>query len=197
MPILPKLDFDIHPLLKTRYSPRAFLDKQIPIDVLMRVFEAARWSPSCNNDQEWFYIVGRKNEGPDFDRICSVLKEGNRRWACAAAVLAMLCGRKTFSSGTAPNKWYAYDCGQSAAHLTFQAAAEGIMVHQMAGFEPEKTVSEFSIPEGFAPLAAIAMGYAGEVSILPPDLAAREIAERTRRPQAEFVFGAAWGKPLV
>jgi nitroreductase len=196
MPNPARTDFDIHPLLKTRYSPRAFLDKQIPADALQRIFEAARWSPSCTNDQEWSYIVGRRSEGPDFDRICSVLKEGNRQWACMASVLALVCGRTMFSSGTTLNKWHAYDCGQSAAHLTFQAAAEGIMVHQMAGFEPQKAVSEFSIPQGYVPLTAMALGYAGEPSLLPTDLAARETAERLRRPQAQFVFGGQWGKPL-
>jgi nitroreductase len=196
MPNPAKTDFAIHPLLQTRYSPRAFLDKPVPEDVLRRMFEAARWSPSCNNDQEWFYIVGRRNQGPDFDKVCSVLKEGNRRWACKAAVLAIICGRTTFGTGTAQNKWHAYDCGQSAAHLTFQAAAEGIMVHQMAGFEPEKSITEFSIPQGFVPLTAVAMGYAGDASLLPADIAAREVAERTRRPQSQFVFGADWGKPL-
>jgi nitroreductase len=196
MPNPAKTDFDIHPLLAARYSPRAFLDKQIPADALQRIFEAARWSPSCNNDQEWFYIVGRRNQGPDFDRICSVLKEGNRLWASHAAVLAIVCARTTFASGEVPNNWHAYDCGQSAAHLTFQACAEGVMVHQMAGFEPQKAVSEFSIPKGFVPLAAIAMGYAGDASLLPADLAEREVAPRTRRPQAHFVFGGRWDKPL-
>jgi nitroreductase len=189
-------EFEIHPLLKTRYSPRAFLDKPIDPDIFMRLFEAARWSPSCNNDQEWYYIVGIRNGGPDFDRLCSVLAPNNRRWAAQASMLAILCGRSTFAGGATPNKWHAYDCGQSAAHLTFQAAAEGLAVHQMAGFDPQKATAELSIPDGYVPLTAIALGYAGDASLLPPDLAKRETAERTRRPQKEFVFGGAWGKPL-
>ncbi len=191
-----KTDFDISPLLKNRYSPRAFTDKSIPADVLQRLFEAARWSPSCMNDQEWFYIVGQKNQGSDFDRICSVLKENNRRWACNSNVLALLCGRSSFLSGKSENKLYAYDCGQSIGHLTFQACSEGVFVHQMAGFEPDKAIAEFSIPPGFFPLTAIAMGYAGEASILPADLAERETAERKRRPQSQFVFSGSWGTPL-
>lgn len=197
MPNPAKTEFDIHPLLSNRYSPRAFLDKPIDRAVLLRIFEAARWSPSCNNDQEWFFIVGIRNEGPDFDRIVSVLKPGNQVWASKAAVLALVCGRTAFSGGATPNKWHAYDCGQSAAHLTFQATAEGVSVHQMAGFDPEKAAAEFSIPEGFVPLTAIAMGYAGDASLLPPNLAQRETSPRTRRPQKEFVFGGTWGKPFM
>jgi len=189
-------DFEIAPLLKNRFSPRAFADKSIPANVLQTIFEAARWSPSCMNDQEWFYIVGQKNQGQDFDRLCSVLKESNQRWACNANVLALVCGRSAFSSGASENKWYAYDCGQSVAHLTFQACFEGVFVHQMAGFDPDKAVKEFSIPKGFFPLTAIAIGYAGEASTLPPDLAERETAERKRRPLAQFVYSGSWGKSL-
>ncbi|HUI92841.1 MAG TPA: nitroreductase family protein [Chitinivibrionales bacterium] len=196
MPNPAKTDFGIHPLLKNRYSPRSFLDKSIAPDTLRRIFEAARWSPSCNNDQEWFYIVGIRGQGPDFDRIVSVLRPNNQTWASKASVLMIVCGRTTFTGGTTPNKYHAYDSGQSAAHLTFQAASEGVSVHQMAGFDPDKTRTEFSVPDGFVPLTAVAMGYAGDASMLPEALAKRETAERTRRPQKEFVFGGTWGKPL-
>jgi hypothetical protein len=80
--------------------------------------------------------------------------------------------------------------------MTFQAAAEGISVHQMAGFDPDKTRTEFSVPEGFVPLTAVAIGCAADASMLPEALAKRETSERTRRPQKEFVFGGTWGKPL-
>ena len=196
MPNPAKTGFEIHPLLANRYSPRAFLDKPINFAVLKRIFEAARWSPSCNNDQEWFYIVGIRNQGPDFDRICSALTPNNQTWASKAAALMIVCGRTAFTGGATPNKWHAYDCDQSDAHLTFQAAAEGVSVHQMAGFDPDKARTEFSVPEGFVPLTAIAIGYAGDASMLPEALAKRETAERTRRPRWEFVFGGTWGKAL-
>jgi nitroreductase len=196
MPNPAKTDFEIHPLLANRYSPRAFLDKPIEMNSLNRIFEAARWSPSRSNEQEWFYLVGIRNHGSDFDRICSLLTSNNQTWASKAAVLMILCGRIASSGGATPNKWYAYDCGQSAAHLTFQAAAEGISVHQMAGFDPDKAKVDLSIPEGFVPLTAVAMGYAGDASLLPEALAKREIAERTRRSQREFVFVGTWGKAL-
>ncbi|HMD68716.1 MAG TPA: nitroreductase family protein, partial [Chitinivibrionales bacterium] len=93
MPNPAKTDFTIHPLLANRYSPRAFLDKPIDPGALKRIFEAARWSPSCNNDQEWFYIAGIRNQGPDFSRICSTLTPNNQTWASHAAVLMIVCGR--------------------------------------------------------------------------------------------------------
>jgi len=194
MPNPAKTDHPIHSLLTNRYSPRAFLDKSIPADILARIFEAARWSPSCKNEQEWRFVVGCKNQGGDFNRICSVLLDANKTWACNAAVLVLVCGCENILQGNTPNPWYAYDCGQAAAHLTFQAAAENIMVHQMAGFDAKKAIEEFSIPQGFKPLTAIAMGYAGEASQLPDILAQRESAERTRNKISQFVFSGTWEK---
>ena len=46
----------IHELLHSRWSPRAFQDKPVPKDVLVSLFEAARWAASCNNSQPWRFI---------------------------------------------------------------------------------------------------------------------------------------------
>jgi len=45
------VDHDPHPLLRSRWSPRAFADRPVDEAVLLRVFEAARWAPSCFNEQ--------------------------------------------------------------------------------------------------------------------------------------------------
>jgi nitroreductase len=191
-----KTDFDIHPFLKDRYSPRAFLDKPIDLSSLRTIFEAARWSPSRSNEQEWSFLVGIRNIGTAFERILSILTEKNQRWARFASVLSIVCGRELSADGVTRNSWFAYDCGQSVAHLTFQAVAEGVFVHQMAGFDARKTIEEFNVPRNIVPLTAIAMGYPADPSTLPPDLASRETGPRTRRPQTEFIFGEAWGKAL-
>ena len=41
------------PLLCERWSPRAFSGEAIADEVLARVFDAARWAPSCRNEQPW------------------------------------------------------------------------------------------------------------------------------------------------
>jgi hypothetical protein len=71
----------------------------------------------------------------------------------------------------------------------------GLVVHQMAGFDPQRARETFGIPEGFEPLTMIAVGYEGSISDLPPDLAARESAPRTRKPLASMVFAEKWGAP--
>jgi nitroreductase len=44
-------------LVRTRRSVRGFLDKRVPDDVMLKLFETARWSPSGTNVQPWHVCV--------------------------------------------------------------------------------------------------------------------------------------------
>jgi len=183
----------LNPLLVKRYSPRVFDARPIEPNVLQRLFEAARWSASCFNEQPWRFMVASKTHGDAFSRMLSVLTEMNQRWAKGAAALSILCANTVFSHNAKPNKWHLYDAGQAAAHLTVQAMQEGVYVHQMAGFDPQKAITEFEIPPEFVPISAIALGYPGNIEDLPEDLRARELQPRTRKPLSGMVFSRTWG----
>lgn len=59
------------------------------------------------------------------------------------------------------------------------------------GIHHENTYAAFDVPEAeFESLAAIAVGYAGDASALPTDLAAKEVPN-SRKSQLEFVFSRA------
>ena len=48
----------IHDMIQARWSPRAFdPDKPVSHDDLLALLEAARWAPSCFNDQPWRFVV--------------------------------------------------------------------------------------------------------------------------------------------
>ena len=92
-----------------------------------------------------------------------------------------------------------YDLGLAVAHLTTQATALGLAVHQMGGFDLLKARDGFDIPAGYEPVAMIAVGYQGDPATLPDDLRERELAPRTRHAPDTFVYGAQWGEasPLM
>jgi len=186
-------DFPVHDLIRERWSPRAFADKSIPQDVLRSIFEAARWAPSSNNEQPWAYIVATNDDNEDFEKTLSVLVEFNAGWAKSAPVLALAVARLTFAKNNTPNRNAQYDTGAASALLSVEATAQGLAVHQMAGFDPEKARQVFGIPPGWEPIAALAIGYPGDPASLPPHLKDREIAPRTRKPIAEFVMAGQWG----
>ena len=187
----------IHELLAVRYSPRAFAERPVEAAKLQSLFEAARWAPSSNNEQPWRFIVTKKGS-ESFERLIACLRPGNASWAPRAPVLILSLAKTMFDArGDKPareNRYAWHDVGQAVANLTVQATALGLCVHQMAGFEPEKAREAFSIPEGFAPVSVIALGYPGDPESLPEDLRARELAPRTRKPLEELVFEDDFGK---
>lgn len=186
-------DFSIHQLIRDRWSPRAFADKPIPPEVLRSLFEAARWAPSSYNEQPWAYLVGTKDDKANFDKVLGTLVEFNAAWAKSASALAIAVARLGFAKDDAPNRNAQYDTGAATALLSVEATARGLAVHQMAGFDPEKARRAFGIPEGWEPIAAIAIGYPGNPESLPPMLKDRELAPRTRKPIREFVMTGNWG----
>jgi len=181
--------YPIHPLLRERWSPRAFADRPVDAETLGSLLEAARWSPSSYNEQPWSFIVARRQDGPEFARVLACLVPGNQAWAQGAAVLLLALARTNSARTGKPNRHAFYDLGQAAAHLTFQAASMGLAVHQMAGIEVEKIRADFQLPEGVEPATAIAVGYPGDPESLPERLREREGLPRERKSLAEMVEG--------
>ncbi len=164
----------------------------------MSVLEAARWASSSNNRQPWRFIVTRKGEA-SFGALLGTLREGNVSWAQRAPVLILSLAEKEFPArGDKParaNRHAWHDVGAAVNTLTLQAAALGLYVHQMAGFYPEKAAEVFEVPGMFEPVAVSALGYLGDPDDLSEPLRERELAERTRKPLGELVFGKRFGEP--
>lgn len=188
--------FELHPLLSQRYSPRAFDQRPVPAAALGSLFEAARWAPSCFNEQPWTFLVAARETDPEgFAKLSDCLMPANRVWAEVAPVLALSVAKRTFTQNGKPNRHAAHDVGLATAHLVIQAEALGLSSHQMGGFDGAKAVADLGVPEDFEPMAMLAIGYRGEVSQLSDDLAAREVAPRVRRSLDTTVYGAVWGQP--
>ena len=59
----------VHELIAKRWSPRAFADKPVEPNKLRSLLEAARWAPSCFNEQPWHFIVATKEKPEEFERL--------------------------------------------------------------------------------------------------------------------------------
>lgn len=188
-------DYRIHDLLKGRWSPRAFSTQPVESEKLLSLFEAARWSPSGGNTQPWSFVITTLDQPETHQKLVETLTGNNPVWAKNVPVLVLAVAKPNPDRPAAKPYAY-YDLGQSVAHLSVQAAALGLHVHQMGGFNREKARQLFEIPEGYEPLTVIAIGYFGKVEDLPEDLRERELVARTRKPLNEFVFEGHWDQPL-
>ncbi len=184
----------IHDLIRERWSPRAFADKPVAKETLLSVLEAARWAASSNNGQPWAFIVATKEDAAEHQRLVDCLMPGNQGWAINAPVLMLSFARKNWEGEDRANRTAQHNVGLAAGTLTLQAEAEGLVVHQMAGIDVDKIRETYDVPEVYDPMAAIALGYQGEVEDLDSEtFREREVAPRVRKPLPEFVFGGKFG----
>jgi nitroreductase len=180
----------IHELISQRWSPRAFSAQPVEPATLKTVFEAARWAASAGNKQPWYFIYATRENTEAFGRIIGTLAEGNVIWAKEAPLLIVTVAKRGEYVGHEYISYY--ELGMAVENLVTQAVESGLVTHQMAGFDKAKARENLNIPEGYDPIAVIALGYPGDHATLPDTLREREIAERTRKPQNEFVFEGTW-----
>jgi nitroreductase len=182
------------PVIRARWSPRSFTEREVSPAQLKAIFEAARWAPSSSNEQPWRYILGAKGSATH-DKIAGTLVGFNRDWALRAPLLILGTARTLGGRKNSPNAYAMYDLGQATALLVVEAVALGLAAHQMGGFDHDAVRMALEIPEEYALGSVIALGYQGEPAELPNEaLIARETEPRSRKPLSEIVFSA-WDEP--
>ena len=185
-------EYEIHPFIKKRWSPVGFSEGAITPDQLGSLMEAARWAPSCYNDQPWSFIYGFKGTKPHQDLV-NCLVPANAAWASKAPLLLLSIASTKFKHNGKDNDYALHDVGLAVGQMLIQATSMGLMTHQMAGYDKDKARSLFNIPDNYEPVAMIAMGGPAEPGSLPEDLQKREDNARSRKPLQEMVFEGTWG----
>lgn len=183
----------LHPLIAQRWSPRALdPNAEVTDQQLRALLEAARWAASYGDTEPARYLIGRRGD-PTFRRIHSILTGGNPSWTEAAAALLLGAVVTTNDKGDVP--YAEYGLALASQNLVLQAVAEGLVAHQMAGFDHEAARQEFALPPDVRPVIVIAVGTLGDPSLLIERRRDRETAPRTRRPLGEMAFTGEWGRP--
>jgi len=168
------------PIFVGRWSPRSYLTDAIPAETLSAVFEAARWAPSCYNEQPWLIRYIQRDSGPHAD-AAHVLVEGNRVWAENAPVIGVIFSRRNFRHNEKPNSYDAFDTGAAAYGMALQASMLGLGTHFMGGFDRALAYQAFGVDEAeFQAQAAFVIGQPGPADALPDGYAQKEAPSERR-----------------
>lgn len=143
---------DVMDAINTRISVRSYSNRMIPEDVVGRLLEAARISPSASNMQPWHFIVvsdpetrAGLSEGP----YAKFLKE-------SPIVIVGLGDRKRSP------KWYAIDTTIALQTIVLQATAEGLGTCWIGSFFEDKVRQLLKVPDNYAIVAMLSVGYPKE-----------------------------------
>jgi nitroreductase len=181
-------------LIANRKSVRAFSPKPIESEKLRVMLEAARWAPSCANNQPWRYILVDRNSASR-PALEEALAKGNA-WAKAAPLLVVVAARERDDGFYNDVRYYLYDCGMSVMQFVLEGENQGLRSHQMAGWDGEKVRAALGIPPDYQPIVLFAVGYEGRLEDLEPGVQEKERKPRTRKELSEITFEGTWGKPL-
>ena len=152
-----------------RWSPRAFTGEPLRRWQVDALLEAARWAPSCYNEQPWSFYYALTAEARE--RLVRLLAPGNREWAAGASMLAVVAVRRSFKRGGKRNHYSSFDAGAAWMSLALQARKLGLYAHAMAGFDHDAAYGELGLSrQELRIIAAIAVGRRGDSEGLPPSL---------------------------
>jgi nitroreductase len=172
----------VHPLIKARWSARAFRAEPLTEEHIRTLVEAAAWAPSAMNDQPWRYRYALKGTAA-FEALWSCLNAGNQPWAKDAGALLVSSGLKSLSRNGQPNHSWQHDVGMANANLLTQAVSMDIYGHIIGGFDHARANEVLGIDvQQEEIICFIALGHLGEAERLIEPFHTREITPRTRRP---------------
>ncbi len=180
-------------LLRRRSAYRAIDPRPVEKEKLRALLEAAQLSASCMNLQPWRFLVLDEPEALEKGR--EALADGNY-WAKTAPVLLVGFSRADLDCRPADGReYFLFDLGMATQNLMLQATEFGLTARPMAGFRPGAIRDAFQIPEAYAILVVIALGYEGELSTLKENHRKVSVAPRNRNPLEQNFFFNRFNEP--
>jgi nitroreductase len=181
--------------LRKRKSPLVFAEKDVEEEKMKALVEAARWAPSCNNNQSWNYVFVRKDD-PTRLAFEEALNPGNA-WAKKVPYLVAVGADPEEDCRNNGLPFYAYNAGLSVMCLAIEAEHQGLRVHQMAGWKEQKVKIALGFPESHRVVVVFALGYEGDVKQvwdkLDQKIKDRLVEPRERKPVSENFFRGRFG----
>lgn len=170
-------------VIKSRRSIRKFKPDQIAYTELQEILECALYAPSAMNQQKWHFTVVQDKDM--LNRMLFLIKENilksgqdgfikrantpgyNPLYAAPTVIIVSAEEKTPFTQ---------FDCGAAAQNIALAATAQGIgsciiatSAFLFAADKNHALKKELGIPEGYAHVCTVALGYRdGENPEAPP-----------------------------
>lgn len=187
-----EIEHDIDSIFPNRWSPRAMSGDPISKEDLLELIEAARWAPSCFNEQPWRFVYALKGS-EEWSTFLNFLFSSNKEWCVNAAAFVVIISKRSFDLNGRPNHSHSFDAGAAWENLALQGSMKGLVVHGMAGFDHDSAKLELGVPDDFDVEAMVAIGKPGEIEVLSQKLREKEFPS-DRKKVEEFAFEGKYKK---
>ena len=164
---------DVLEAIKERRSIRKYKPDPVSDEILDKVLEAVRWSPSWANTQCWEVIVLREPEIKA--KVAETLPPGNPALSSVrdAPVLLVFCairnlsGFKRGEARTDKGDWFMFDIGVATENLCLATHSLGLGTVIIGLFDAKKVGSLLGVPENISVVTMTPLGYP-QKEVSPP-----------------------------
>jgi nitroreductase len=171
---------DVYECIRTRRTVREFKPDPVPDEIVHKILQAGRWTPSSSNTQPWHFVVVRNRE--TIAAIGQIATQGSfiGRAPLAIAIVMENARRPQLDAGRAIQQMelMAWSEGLGTCFVGLRAAEQQQSIKQLLG-----------IPETMELITVLPFGYRPEGPRAPGTL---------RKPMAEIAhsekFGTAYSR---
>jgi len=173
---------DLMSIIKGRRSIRRFQDKEVPEEVVERLLDAVRWSPSWANTQCWEIVIVKDKATKEMLKETIGTTNPSSKGIVEAPLVFAVCGRKKssgFYKGQVTTKfgdWILFDLGIATQSLCLAAHDAGLGTVIIGMLDHDKAGAVLGVEEEYEVVALIPVGYPARESSAPKR---REISEFT------------------
>ncbi len=145
---------DLIEFLKTRRSIRRFKKEKVPMEIIEKMLDVARYAPSAHNSQPWRFIV--IDDRDILDKL-SRIHGGGKPLKNAPQAIVVACDERA-----SPDS-YLLDCANATIYIQLAAHALGlgtVWIQTMRNIGDIRKI--LGMPEHVVPASILAIGYPDE-----------------------------------
>lgn len=149
---------DVMSAIQGRRSIRSYSLREVEEDKLKKVLEAARLSPSANNNQGWKFIVVR-DEGM---REKLTIAAGGQKFVGQAPIIIVACGTDPERVMKCGQHRYTVDLSIALSYMILEAYELELGTCWIGHFDEGKVKKLLGIPDSVRVVAMTPLGYPAE-----------------------------------
>ena len=164
---------DLMGVIKERRSIRKYQAKDIPREIVDKLLEAVRWTPSWINTQCWEIIMVTDQSLKK--KLQATISKGNpaTKSIVEAPVIVAVCGTLGKSGyykdkvSTKFGDWYMFDVGLATQTICLAACDFGLGTVIVGLFDHDRAKEILNVPAGYELVVLIPMGYPAKTPSAP------------------------------
>ncbi len=184
---------DVLEVIKKRRTIRTYKATPVSRETLDIILEAGRLAPSWGNTQTWRWVI-IQDQNLKMQIAENILRPGNRGTDAVktAPVIIAACAelnkagfREGQPSTDKGGYWYMFDAALTLENMVLAAESLGLGTLFIGGMNANKVESLLGVPQGYACVILMVLGYPDE-----------EPGARPRKEMTELVFRDRFGTSL-